>query len=495
MVVTNVRRILRHPISRNVVALGWIQVATFLVPLITLPYVARVLSQSEFGLVVFSQGFAIVLTIFIDWGFTYYGVRAVAAARHDRAELANVVARVRGAQLFLAVASIPVALACLLLVPKLHDHPGFLVLAWIAAVSTGLMTNWYFVGIEQLRRVALIQLSLRVFAAALTFVLVTQSGDGWIVLALYAASSVAMWLVLDVLMYRQVPLRLPPLRASIEGVRGAGTLFMGTVAATMYTSFNVVLLGLFASATAVAHFGASERLLRASLAVIAPIGGAVYPRLAYLQSTNRSHRARQLLGVSIVVVGGLGLLIAGTLAVFAPHIIRIVYGEPFVHQGAPILRILVLIIPLSIVGAIAGTWLITLHHDRRVAMIVLRAGILNIVLGCILTPLFGAEGMAWSVVCAECTAAAGGMFAVYRLDRSAEVRLLPQWRGRRRASFHAAAGPAVALALDGTPAGRVSTDGLLRPDPAESPRWDRAEGGGLKRPRSGVHASDTPTEG
>ena len=297
MVVTNLRRILRHPISRNVVALGWIQVATFLVPLITLPYVARVLSQSEFGLVVFSQGFAIVLTIFIDWGFTYYGVRAVAAARHDRAELANVVARVRGAQLFLAFASIPVALACLLLVPKLHDHPGFLVLAWIAAVSTGLMTNWYFVGIEQLRRVALIQLSLRVFAAALTFALVTQSSDGWIVLALYAASSVAMWLILDVLMYRQVPLRVPPLRASIEGVRGAERCSSEPWRRRCTPRSTSSCSDCSRSAIAVAHFGASERVLRASLAVIAPIGGAVYPRLAYLQSTDRSHRARQFSGL------------------------------------------------------------------------------------------------------------------------------------------------------------------------------------------------------
>jgi PST family polysaccharide transporter len=432
MPLTSLRRILRHPISQNVVALSWIQMATFLVPLLTLPYVSRVLRSSEFGLVVFAQGFSIVLTLLIDWGFTYYGVRAVAAARENPERLAEVVSRIRGSQLVLAVASAPVALACLFAVPKLYEHPAYLVLAWIAAVGTGLMPNWYFIGIEQLRLVALVQLSLRVGSSALTFLLVKRPGDGWVVLALYAASSVAMWFVLDVLMYRQVPLRLPPLRDAINGVHGAGTLFLGTVAATMYTAFNVVLLGLFVPSAQVAHFGASERVLRGSLQLIAPIGAAVYPRLAYLQASDRPHRARQLLGAAIAVVGGIGLLLAGSLALFAPAIILIVFGRPFVHEGVPILRILVLIIPLSIIGAIAGSWLMTLHMDRRVAMIVLRAGILNIVLGCILTPLFGPEGMAWSVVSAEFLAAAGGMFAVYRTDRTAKVPLLPHWRRRSR---------------------------------------------------------------
>ena len=75
---------------------------------------------------------------------------------------------------------------------------------------------------------------------------------------------------------------------------------------------------------------------------------------------------------------------------------------------------LVLIIPISMVGTVFGSWLITLHHDRLVARIVLRAGILNVVLGCILTPLLGPIGMAWSVVTAEITAAVGGAIAVRR---------------------------------------------------------------------------------
>src|SRR5215469_13674638 len=102
--------------------------ATFFVPLITIPYLARVLGPSAFGLVVFSQGFAFVLVVVIDWGFGFTALRSTAEGRSDAEELSGVVQRVRGAQLLLCTVSVPVALAALLLIPKMSQHPEFLLL-------------------------------------------------------------------------------------------------------------------------------------------------------------------------------------------------------------------------------------------------------------------------------------------------------------------------------------------------------------------------------
>jgi PST family polysaccharide transporter len=437
MSFARLRRVVSHPISQNVLALSWVQIATFLVPLATLPYLSRVLGSSAFGLVVFAQGFSIILTLLIDWGFTYDGVREVAARRDQPAKLGALVARIRSAQLLLLSGSALVALAVLFAVPKLSQHPAFLALAWVAAAATALTPNWYFLGMERLKLAAILQLGFRVAAAALTFVLVKSPQDAWIVIALYALSSLGMWAVLDVLMYREVSPRLAGLRAAWASVRGAGPLFVGTVAAMLYTSFNVVLLGLLVSSAEVAYFGAAERIVRASLLVTAPIGVAVYPRLAFLRSENRHQRARQLLVVAMTAVGGIGLVLAAVLAVFSPLIIRLVFGHAFVAEGAPILRVLALVIPLNILCAVVGSWLMTLHVDRLIAKIVLRAGLLNVALGIVLTLQFGPIGMAWSVVAAELACAAGGLWAVYEIDRSAEVRLLPRWRGRARSARRA----------------------------------------------------------
>jgi polysaccharide transporter, PST family len=423
-VLKRLHTVLRHPVSRNALALYSMQMATFIVPLVTLPYVARVLEPSAFGLVVFSQGFAFTLVVLIDWGFGFTGLRSTAESRTNADELSAVVQRVRGAQLLLSTVSIPVALGALLVVPKMTQHPEFLVLAWVAAAATGLNPGWYFVGTEKVPLIAMVQLVLRAVGAVLTFALVKGPGDAWIVMALFAASAVASMAAADVMMYRRVEFRLPRWHLSVKEIRSATMIFVGTIAATLYTAFNVVLLGLFVPSAGVAHFGAAERIVRVAITVFGPIGMVIGPRFIALQAAGDHERARRLLIIAATAAAVPGLLLTGGLALFAPLIIRIIYGHRFVHASVPILRVLVLIIPVNLVGVVFGAWLITLHQDRVVALIVLRAGIANVVLGCVLTPLFGPIGMAWSVIAAEASAAVSGIYTVRRNSRRARVAVL-----------------------------------------------------------------------
>jgi PST family polysaccharide transporter len=415
----------RHPISQNVIALYGLQVAQFIVPLITLPYVARVLRPSAFGLVVFAQGFAFLLVVFIDWGFGYTGTRSVAERQDDPDGLARTVQRVRGAQLLLAAASLPIALAALILIPKMTDHPEFLALAWVAAVATALAAGWFFIGIEQPRSFTMIQLGFRILGAILTFALVRGPGDAWIVMALFTAAAVGGWIAGDVLMYRRVKFLRPSPRASVTEIRHGTTIFVGMIAATLYSSFNVVLLGLFRSSADVAHFGAAERVVRVALTLLAPIAVAVLPRMMALQAAGRRERARELLRITVAAAAGPALLITGALVLFAPLIIRVLYGHRFV-DAVPILRVLALIIPAGVVGGVFGTWLITQHRDRAAATIALCAGIVNVVLGCVLTLMFGPIGMACSVVAAEVTVALGAIVAITRGSRGGRVVLPPE---------------------------------------------------------------------
>jgi len=412
---------LRHPVSRNMIALYWVQIATFVVPLVTLPYVARVLEPSGFGLVIFAQGFAFLLVVFINWGFGMTGSRSTAANRTDPEALSEVVRRVLGGQLVLTMASAVVAAGTLVLDPTMRDHPEFLVLAWVAAAALGLSPNWFFLGLERARVTALVQLGFRAAGAGLTFVLVNNPGDAWIVTALFAGSSVGGLIVTDVLLYRRVEFRLPEWRLSVREIRDSTMIFIGTLAVALVTSFNVVLLGFLGSSAEVAHFGAAERLVRVSIMLLGPIGAAIVPRMTALQAAGKRERARRLLTIAVAVAALPALAIMLGLIAFAAPIIHLVYGESFVDASAPILRVLALIIPVNVSGAVFGVWLMTLHRDRLIMTIAVTAGVANVVLGTAFTLLFGPIGMAWSVITAEAVGAAGGLLAVRREARRAAV--------------------------------------------------------------------------
>lgn len=430
-VLNRLRTALRHPVSRNALALYGVQIATLVIPLLTLPYVARVLEPTALGLVIFAQGFAFALMAFIDWGFGLTGVRSVAAVQDDPDALAEVVRRVRGAQIGLVLLSGLFALTAFLLVPTLREHPEFLVLAYVAAATSGLAPDWFFLGIEQMRIMAIIQLGFRIVGAALTFVLVKSPADAWMVMALFAASSVGSLLVADVLMYRRVEYRTPRWRSSLGEIRNGSMIFVATLAVTLYTSFNVVLLGFLATSADVAHFGAGERLVRVSITLLGPIGAAVIPRMTALHTAGETERARRLLVIAVAVCALPAIAITLVLVVFAGPIIRLIYGGAFVEDSVPILRVLALLIPINVTAVVFGVWLTTMHRDRLVLVVALTAGIANIILGVILTLTFGPIGMAWSVIAAEGVAAIGALIAV-------------RW-GTRRSAARAAETPATEL--------------------------------------------------
>jgi PST family polysaccharide transporter len=313
---------------------------------------------------------------------------------------------------------------------ELALHPVYLVLAWIAAVASGIAPNWYFLGIERMRLITLIQLGFRFLGAGLTFALVKGPGQGWVVMALFAAAAVASWIVSDVMMYRRVRFRVPRWRASVMAVRGAAPLFVGAVAVTLYTAFNTVLLSFFESSTAVAHFGAAERVVRVAATAGTPIGLAVFPRIVALQAARRHDRARQLLSIAVVAATVLAALLGGGLALFAPQVVRIIYGRAYVEGTVPLLRVLLLLFPIGLISATAGTWIASLRMDRRLVSIVVGAGLLNVTLGVLLTPRFGPIGMAWSVVTAEAAAAVAVVVTVLRSGRDKSVALFARSSGQ-----------------------------------------------------------------
>lgn len=407
---------LRHPISQNVVALYGVQIGNMLVPLVTLPYVSRVLEPSGFGVVVFGQGVSFVLAGLIGWGFDAWGTREAAELREHRGRLSGLVADVLGARGLLAIASVPVTIAIYLLQDDLHGSPDILALAWVAAVANGLTPTWFFVGLERLRLVAAVGLALRIAGAALTFVLVQDTDDAWIVLALYAGASVGVMIFQTGLLYRTVAYVRPRLRASAGAIRAASTLFAASASIAMFTSMNVVILGLFVSSAQVAYFGAAERVLRAATQTLGPIGAAVYPRIAYLVSTEANRRALQLLFISGTILLGAGVAISLLLAGLAPQIIRLIFGPDF-GPSVEILRIMSVILPFTICTVTAGVWLMVMRRDSLIVRAVAFGGLVNIVLACILVPAHGADGMAISVLAAEISMAVLSVVLATRAQR------------------------------------------------------------------------------
>ncbi len=202
---------LRHPIARNAAVLYLQQAASYILPIVTIPYLARVLGPHAWGVVVFAQGFSAWLSRLLEYGFNLSATRDVAGHRSDTERVAGIVSGVLGAQVLLAIAAGLAALIAGLTVPSFQGRTLYLVLAWLAAVTQGANPLWFYQGFEDMRLPALLSVTARLIATAGIFFLVNSPGDGWIVLALQVAGGFASSGIAIGSMYRRVPARMPRL--------------------------------------------------------------------------------------------------------------------------------------------------------------------------------------------------------------------------------------------------------------------------------------------
>jgi polysaccharide transporter, PST family len=391
---------LRHPVSQNALALDLVQIGNVVVPLITLPYVSRVLGSNGFGLVAFAQSLSFLLGMVIGWGFDQWASREASVKRNDRGDLTELTAQILGARLILSAGALIIAVVVYLTSSTTRGSPEFEAMAWLAALATGLTPIWFFLGVERLRLPSTVALSVRVVAVALTFVLVQDSGDAWIVMALFTGSAVVGAVITTLLLFRNVDLRRPTFRPAVSAIRAGTALFAGIAGLSLYTSMNVVLLGFLGTRAEVAHFSAAERIVRAAIQLLQPVTTAAYPRITFLESSGKARRASRLLLFGAGLVLTTALIGAALMFVLAPEIVRLVYGAQFA-DAAGVLRVMSVLLPISTATLAAGYWLMVKREDARIMQITLAGGILNVALAPFLVHLAGINGMAVSVVCAE----------------------------------------------------------------------------------------------
>lgn len=389
-------------------------------PLITVPYLARVLGPEGWAPVLLAQALAAWLVMVMEFGFELSGTRALARARTDAAERSAVVQGVTSAKLLLAPVVTLVLVLVFTLTPGLRASSRSLtvigppLLGWtlLYVLLRGLNPFWFFQGLERVGAAVLVDSGARLAAALGVLFVVHGPADAPNVLALQAIAALAATLVLTLWMARDTALAMPTIAKAIATLREGLTLFTFRAASGGFAALNLFVVSLLGTPALVAMFGGAERIIRAGIGTLNPLTQAILPRVSFLRATDAA-AADRLVQRSMLVTGGLGIVIGATAFIAAPLLVQLLLG-PGYEDAISLLRILAFLPPLVAIDTVLGLhWAVPHGHDRAFLTTMLIAGTLNIVLAVALIGRFGAAGVSTSVVLAEC----GGMIALVTLWR------------------------------------------------------------------------------
>ncbi len=404
----------RHPMTQNAVAMYGVQAVTTILPLVTLPWLARALGPAELGRVFLTQSFAALLGILVGYGFLLSGARDIARQRNDPAAMQRTLAGVLAGQILLVGIGTVATVVALVGVGEFRADPSLVAFAWFMGVAQGLNPAWFLLGIEQVRAVAFNEVIMRSLSAVAIVVFVRDPGDGLLVLWIWSIANAFVTLGLTRLVLQRVAIHRASLAEGWRVLRKGWALFIGTASSALTSSGTVFTLGLVVSTVQVALYTSAQRLISAAARATAPIGTVTYPRVNHLVASGREARAQRLSSLTLLATAGIASCSAAFLILLAPWLIDVLFGDEY-RAATPILRVLALTLPLhSIAITLSRQWLLPRGHDRRSTSINLAGGALSIVATVVVGSAAGTLAAVWTLVGVQAVVVAALTFAIWR---------------------------------------------------------------------------------
>ena len=402
----------RTALLYDMVAVYGIHFANQALPLVTVPYLSRVLGPAGWGLVAMAQAFGLYGNLVVDYGFVYSATRQIATAS-DASEIEATIAGVSGAKILLSGAALLAACVAYFVIPLFRAHPLLLWAAVLSEIVKALLPVYYFYGIQRVAVASLLDISARAVSAAGIFVFVRGAQDGWKVFALNGATAAITFVIGHALIRTRYSLPLPRLTDGWRMLREGWAMFLFRSSHSLYTLGNAFVLGLFAPPKAVGYYAGAEKIGSAAVGLLAPLTTVLYPRAAALAKTSLT-RAAKVTRLTLYLVAAGSVLLGLVLCLDAPQIIRWILGRNF-GESVGVLRILSVRAPLVAWTNVLGfQWLLVLGMERQFQRITIAALVLNTVLATVLAPYFSYQGMAWAVLISQ-AAAALGVFRVLQI--------------------------------------------------------------------------------
>jgi polysaccharide transporter, PST family len=389
-------------LRKNIAALFAVQMASYAAPLVTLPWLTRVLGPSNFGRLSFCVAVTSYFVLFADYGFNLSATRQIAMHSDDRAGRSRVFWNTITVKALLAAAGFPILILLTLCGPRFQEERTLLLINYLTVLGTVLTPTWYFMGTERQAILSGIAIAVRVLSIPAIFLLVRSSKDVLIAALIPSGMTVVGGILCLVVLMRDKQLdRVRVDRADlIAVVRDGWHLFVSTASISLYQATNTVVLGLVAGNAAVGHYSAAEKVVQACQGLLAPIGQSVYPRVSRLMLESRA-AAFALIRRILRIQGSVALAMSVLLFVLAPPLIRLLYG-PGYEETISVLRWLAALPFLVGLSNVFGVQtMLALGMNRLVSRILVIAGAINVVALFVLTHWYGAMGAAMAVAGTE----------------------------------------------------------------------------------------------
>ncbi len=380
----------------NFLSLTALQGINYLVPLITFPYLVRVLGVDQFGLFSFVMAIILYAEIMTDYGFNLSATKHIALNREEPEKINEIFSSVIMIKAMMALGFFLFILLLILLFDKFAKDAMLYVYAYGLILGQVLFPVWFFQGIENMRYITILNALAKMIFAGAIFLFVRNPDDLYLVFIFNSIGGMVAgaWAFYLALSKFGVRFSLQPLSNYIFYLKDAWFIFTSRVAVQFYQSINVIVLGFLASNEIVGYYSIVEKLVRAGGSILVSLPNAFYPHLAkmYKSSVAKFYKLNTQLSFALLAIMS---VVGGIVYYFAPEILSLFVGSDVPPVIITLLHILAPLLVITVFGSHFTNILVLLNETKLLNNIIMIAGLLNTLLIYFVIKYFGVEGLAW----------------------------------------------------------------------------------------------------
>jgi len=414
-----------HSVKKNYIYNVIYQVFALIVPLITAPFIARVLSAEGVGQYSFTNSLQSYFTLFAAFGFGYYAQREIANERDDKFKQSKTFWEL------IIIRSLPVSIAvglnCVFCFSGIYGGYTELMWWWTFLIgATEFDISFLFQGNEEFGKIVIRNVLVKIISVACIFVFVKTKYDVWIYVLLTSISTLignlSLWSYLPKYVSFVKLSELRPLKHFVPAMK----LFIPTIATSLYTMFDKTLIGVLITDTYTiqeqqivdgiettvnvvkkysdlenGYYEQSEKIVKICMTVITALGTVMIPRNTKLYSDGKLDELKKNFYFATNFVWTLGIPMMFGLAAISPNLIPWFLGSGYDKCILLMQLFTPLVILIGMSNVFGIQYLIPTKRDKKFTIGILAGCFSNLILDLILIPFFWSYGAVIASLIAE----------------------------------------------------------------------------------------------
>lgn len=382
-----------------------LSISNLVFPLISFPYVTRILSVENIGKVNLYNNIGTYAVMLAGLGISTYGVRVCALRRDNKDELSKCVQELFAIKMISSLIVVAGLLIASLFIDTLSQEPALLLLQIIYIMFNIFSLDWFYSGIEQYSYITKRAVFIRLLSLLLLFAFV-KDVDDFIAYAFLTIISTLISTVWNLLHSRKFVYLIRKQKYDLKRhIKPSLTLFGAILAVSVYTSLDTIMLGFICGNADVGYYTVAVKIKTILLTLINAISTVLLPRLSYYIQENQFEKYNMMLRRSISIIMALSLPLTIYFILEAEQSVLLLSGNQYLASASG-MRILMPILLISGFSNIVGNQIFLPHSmDNAFLRAVICGAIVGFIMNLILMPSYGFVGAAVATLIAECVQA------------------------------------------------------------------------------------------